>query len=106
MPSCFYILQRMFVRVDGVLLRLNETRIYHAFDTNHVLREYTSREDRYQTVCAVSSWHRVTHAMLCRQPAISDTQYGWWWHGDWQTSSCYIESLTCTFAENTKVEGS
>lgn len=54
MPSGFFILQQLFMRVDGVLLRMNETRIYHAFNTNYVLREYTSREDRYQAVCSVS----------------------------------------------------
>ncbi|RKP04874.1 TIP41-like family-domain-containing protein, partial [Thamnocephalis sphaerospora] len=50
MPTGFFILQRLFMRVDGVLLRMNETRVYHAFGTDHVLREYTCREDRYQTV--------------------------------------------------------
>ncbi|XP_063234599.1 TIP41-like protein [Bacillus rossius redtenbacheri] len=44
MPSSFYILLRFFLRVDDVLVRINDTRIYHEFGTDHVLREYTSRE--------------------------------------------------------------
>ncbi|KAI9593744.1 TIP41-like family-domain-containing protein [Syncephalis fuscata] len=43
MPSGFFILQRFFMRVDGVLLRMNETHTV-------ILREYTVREDRYATV--------------------------------------------------------
>ncbi|KAJ8892619.1 hypothetical protein PR048_005200 [Dryococelus australis] len=44
MPSSFYILLRFFLRVDDVLVRINDTRIYHEFGTDCVLREYTSRE--------------------------------------------------------------
>lgn len=46
MPSGFFILLRYFLRVDGVLLRINDTRLYHDFTTDYVLREYTSREGR------------------------------------------------------------
>eukprot|EP00049_Salpingoeca_infusionum_P026074 m.23542 g.23542 ORF g.23542 m.23542 type:complete len:296 (-) comp8515_c0_seq2:1466-2353(-) len=34
MPSSIYVLQRQFVRVDGVLLRLCDTRIFHEIGTN------------------------------------------------------------------------
>lgn len=30
MASGFFILLRFFLRVDGVIVRLNDTRIYHA----------------------------------------------------------------------------
>ena len=43
MPSGFYVLLRMFVRVDRVLLRLLETRVYHEFGTQYVVRETTDR---------------------------------------------------------------
>ncbi|RKP27736.1 TIP41-like family-domain-containing protein [Syncephalis pseudoplumigaleata] len=57
MPSGFFILQRFFMRVDGVLLRMHETRIYHAFDEATILREYTVREDRYAVVAAkIPQW--------------------------------------------------
>ncbi|CDH52482.1 type 2a phosphatase activator tip41 [Lichtheimia corymbifera JMRC:FSU:9682] len=50
MPSCFLVLQRLFLRVDDVLFRINDTRIYHTFGTPYVIREYTSKEDHYKTI--------------------------------------------------------
>lgn len=44
MPNEFFILLRYFLRIDGVLIRLNDTRIYHDFETNYMLREFTSRQ--------------------------------------------------------------
>lgn len=44
MPSSFYILLRYFLRVDNVCLKINDTRLYHEFGTDFVLREYTTRE--------------------------------------------------------------
>lgn len=29
MPSSFFVLLRFFLRVDGVLIRMNDTRLYH-----------------------------------------------------------------------------
>ncbi|KND01141.1 uncharacterized protein SPPG_04232, partial [Spizellomyces punctatus DAOM BR117] len=52
MPSCFLILLRFFLRVDDVLFRINDTRFYHQFGTNHLLREYSSREEPYSKVRA------------------------------------------------------
>ncbi|KAJ2083288.1 Tap42 interacting protein [Coemansia sp. RSA 988] len=44
MPSGFFILQRFFLRVDGVLFRIFDTRIYHQFGTNLLIREFSTRE--------------------------------------------------------------
>ncbi|KAJ3001101.1 hypothetical protein HKX48_003057, partial [Thoreauomyces humboldtii] len=52
MPTCFLILVRFFLRVDDVLFRVNETRLYHTFGTDVLLREYSSREDTYAAVRA------------------------------------------------------
>ncbi|XP_075433118.1 TIP41-like protein isoform X1 [Ascaphus truei] len=46
MPSSFFLLLRYFLRVDGVLIRMNDTRLYHEVDKNFMLREYTSRESK------------------------------------------------------------
>jgi type 2A phosphatase activator TIP41 len=54
MPSGFYILQRFFLRVDEVLFRMNDTRIYHEFGTEYLQREYSSREEHYNKIRAVS----------------------------------------------------
>ncbi|CAH0628791.1 unnamed protein product [Chrysodeixis includens] len=44
MPSYWYVLLRYFLRVDDVLVRSNETRMFHMLDSEHVIREYTVRE--------------------------------------------------------------
>jgi type 2A phosphatase activator TIP41 len=48
MPASFFILLRYFLRIDNVMLRINDTRYYHEFDTDFILREYTSREAKTQ----------------------------------------------------------
>ncbi|KAI8086377.1 TIP41-like family-domain-containing protein [Halteromyces radiatus] len=50
MPTCFLILQRFFLRVDDVLFRINDTRIFHEFGSSYLFREYTSKEDHYSNV--------------------------------------------------------
>ncbi|KAI8992235.1 TIP41-like family-domain-containing protein [Pilobolus umbonatus] len=50
MPTCFLILQRFFLRVDDVLFRVNDTRIYHEFGKDYMIRQYTSKEEHYQTI--------------------------------------------------------
>ncbi|KAI9317461.1 TIP41-like family-domain-containing protein [Dichotomocladium elegans] len=50
MPSCFLVLQRLFLRVDDVLFRINDTRIYHTFGSPYVIREYMSREDHFNSI--------------------------------------------------------
>ncbi|KAF9980405.1 hypothetical protein BGZ65_005146 [Modicella reniformis] len=48
MPSCLFILLRFFLRVDDVLFRVHDTRIYHRFGTNVVIRECSTRESSYR----------------------------------------------------------
>ncbi|GFR81511.1 TIP41-like protein [Elysia marginata] len=50
MPSCFFILMRLFCRVDGVLIRVNDTRIYHEAGENYMLREFSSREEKTSNI--------------------------------------------------------
>ncbi|KAI7897882.1 TIP41-like family-domain-containing protein [Cokeromyces recurvatus] len=50
MPTCFLILQRFFLRVDDVLFRMNDTRIYHEFGKEYLVREYTSKEVHYNDI--------------------------------------------------------
>ncbi|RGB28913.1 TIP41-like family-domain-containing protein [Rhizophagus diaphanus] len=52
MPSGFYILQRFFLRVDEVLFRMNDTRVYHEFGTDYLQLEYSSREEHYNKIRA------------------------------------------------------
>ncbi|ORY20915.1 TIP41-like family-domain-containing protein [Naematelia encephala] len=52
MPHCFFILMRLFVRVDGVLFRIHDVRIYHAFGSGEVIREVNGMEMDYSSVKA------------------------------------------------------
>ncbi|KNC47807.1 TIP41 protein [Thecamonas trahens ATCC 50062] len=42
MPSAFFCLLRQFIRVDGVVVAVNDTRLFHAFGTSRVIRRITS----------------------------------------------------------------
>jgi type 2A phosphatase activator TIP41 len=44
MPSSYFILQRFFLRVDNVVIRVYDTRIYHEIDNQYLIREYTEKE--------------------------------------------------------------
>eukprot|EP00741_Cyanophora_paradoxa_P015302 tig00000194_g14771.t1 len=44
MPKYFLALLRFYLRVDGVLVRIADTRVYHEFGAAHVLREYRLQE--------------------------------------------------------------
>ncbi|KAF1770655.1 hypothetical protein GCK72_002476 [Caenorhabditis remanei] len=46
--GCFYVLLRFYMRVDGVLLRVCDTRIVGDSDSHHVIREWQLRERKYE----------------------------------------------------------
>jgi len=46
MPSSYFILLRFFLRVDDVLIRINDTRIYHEAGTDFILQEFSSKEKK------------------------------------------------------------
>lgn len=50
MPNRLLLLSRFFMRLDNVLIRLRDTRVYIDFETKEVIREYLSRECDYETV--------------------------------------------------------
>ena len=37
MPSCWFVLSKLYLRVDGVLIRCRETRLYHNFTDDLVV---------------------------------------------------------------------
>ena len=47
MKDCFYGIVRSYVRVDKVVIRLLETRIFHDFKSDHILRMFTIKEGTY-----------------------------------------------------------
>eukprot|EP00118_Oscarella_pearsei_P002542 m.10823 g.10823 ORF g.10823 m.10823 type:complete len:283 (+) comp22716_c0_seq2:2-850(+) len=50
MASGFFVLLRFFLRVDGVLARIYDSRIYHKAGTEYMLREVTRREGSLATI--------------------------------------------------------
>ena len=54
MPERLLLLCRFFMRLDNVLLRIRDTRIYVDFLTGQVIREYQAREEKYEVVRQVS----------------------------------------------------
>ncbi len=43
-----YILLRFFLRVDNVLVRIIDTRFYHEYDKNYIIRESSRLESTYE----------------------------------------------------------
>lgn len=64
MPSCFLVLQRFFLRVDDVLFRVNDTRLYHEFGNDYFVREYTSKEVHYNVIRQVKKKKRYTYIYI------------------------------------------
>ncbi|BEI87889.1 uncharacterized protein CcaverHIS019_0106070 [Cutaneotrichosporon cavernicola] len=50
MPHSLFLLSRLFVRVDNVLFRIFDVRMYHAFESDEVVRECTGLEGDYDEV--------------------------------------------------------
>ena len=50
MPTGIFILGRYFLRIEDVLFRSNETRLYLEFDKGYMLSEYFSRETAYDGI--------------------------------------------------------
>lgn len=48
------LLCRLFMRLDNVIVRIRDTRIYVDFDTDEVIREYTAKEAGFEEVKKVS----------------------------------------------------
>ncbi|OAL47905.1 TIP41-domain-containing protein [Pyrenochaeta sp. DS3sAY3a] len=50
MPARLLLLVRFFMRLDDVVFRIRDTRVFVEFGTNEVIREYTAREEKYEDV--------------------------------------------------------
>ncbi|AMD22993.1 HHR224Wp [Eremothecium sinecaudum] len=57
MNECMLILSRFFLRVDDVLFRIMDTRVYVEFDSNKVIREFKQYESDYKSVL---NMHKVS----------------------------------------------
>lgn len=50
MPSGFFILLTYFLRVDNVLIRMNGTRFHYEPGNDYMLKEFTSREAKFENI--------------------------------------------------------
>lgn len=50
MPDRLLLLSRFFMRLDNVVVRIRDTRIYVDFEKRVVLREYVAKEEEYDKV--------------------------------------------------------
>lgn len=50
MPARLLLLCRFFMRLDNVLVRMRDTRVYVEFATGEVIREYVAKEESYEAV--------------------------------------------------------
>lgn len=48
------LLCRLFMRLDNVIVRIRDTRLYVDFETDEVIREYTAKEETFENVKRVS----------------------------------------------------
>jgi len=64
MPTCIFILSRFTLRVDNVLFRVHDTRIYHSFASTPplVVRETRGWEAPYERVKRVTAFFARTRA--------------------------------------------
>jgi type 2A phosphatase activator TIP41 len=50
MPGYFFILLRFWLRVDDVMFRIFDTRFFHSFGSNEIIREWSVREGKWETI--------------------------------------------------------
>lgn len=50
MPERLLLLSRFFMRLDDVIFRIRDTRIFIEFSTGEIIREYTEREEEFEPV--------------------------------------------------------
>ncbi|KAI9719351.1 MAG: hypothetical protein M1828_006252 [Chrysothrix sp. TS-e1954] len=50
MPDRLLLLCRFFMRLDNVMFRIRDTRVYVDFGTGEVIREYCAREEKFETI--------------------------------------------------------
>ncbi|KAG8531521.1 uncharacterized protein KY384_003150 [Bacidia gigantensis] len=50
MPQRLLLLCRFFMRLDNVLIRIRDTRVYIDFRKGEIIREYQAKEERYEVV--------------------------------------------------------
>ena len=66
MESCYFVLMRYFMRLQDVEFRIVETRFYHAFGSNYLLRETTEKQAPFSALQQVAFIIVVDHYSIRR----------------------------------------
>lgn len=64
MPSGFFILLRYFLRIDNVMIRINDTRFHYEIENDYILKEYTSKEAKVEALKHVSLFFCLTRNLF------------------------------------------
>lgn len=68
MPARLLLLARFFMRLDDVVFRIRDTRVFVEFATGEVIREYTAREEKYEVVRRTLAGGRDDVLAIMRNP--------------------------------------
>lgn len=68
MPERLLVLCRFFLRLDGVIVRIRDTRIYIEHTTSQVVRQYTAKEEAYEDLCLKLRNQRENVSEALRDP--------------------------------------
>ncbi|KAF2475670.1 TIP41-domain-containing protein [Lindgomyces ingoldianus] len=68
MPARLLLLSRFFMRLDDVVFRIRDTRVFVEFATGEVIREYTAREEKYEVVRKVLAGTKEDVLAIMRDP--------------------------------------
>jgi hypothetical protein len=68
----FYVLQRVWIRVDGVIFRLRESRLLHRFSDSHALRLFSDREEGYEKVVKSCTPKQMREGILDDPNLVTD----------------------------------
>lgn len=68
MPARLLLLVRFFMRLDDVIFRVRDTRVFVEFATGEVIREYTAREQKFEVVREALVRTREDVPALMRDP--------------------------------------
>jgi type 2A phosphatase activator TIP41 len=70
MPARLLLLVRFFMRLDDVVFRIRDTRIFVEFGSNEVIREYTAREAPYEEVRGKLAGRKEDVLAIMRDPNL------------------------------------
>ena len=76
MPACWFILSRFFMRVDGAIVRIRDTRLFHCFGEKFVHMEVTWKEQDLSTEIGKEIVDRKLTNAILRNPALCAEKIG------------------------------